>query len=115
MLHPYLGKGELTPVGTPEAAKYIRKAISHVLNRSLIVQVCNDYVSVPAITTQPYDSIGFDQGLEPYVYDVSLAQEYMEKAGFDLIKETPTTKTSLISFSLLVFLGLAYIAQRRMK
>jgi len=43
-----------------------------------------------------------------------LAEEF-QFAGFDLIKETPTTKTSLISLSFLVFLSLAYIAHRRMK
>ncbi|GAI90487.1 unnamed protein product, partial [marine sediment metagenome] len=36
--HPIIGTGELTPKGTAEAAKNIRKAISHAIPREEIVE-----------------------------------------------------------------------------
>jgi ABC-type transport system substrate-binding protein len=92
MKHPFLGTGELTPVGTPEAAKWIRKAISHATPRNFIVDSILDGLGFPATTPVPKASYGYDYTLEPYVYDINLAIDYMEDAGFSMEYTTiPTT------------------------
>ena len=51
--HPVIGTGELTPVGTPEAAKYIRQAISCCIPRQTIVDDILNGSATPATVPIP--------------------------------------------------------------
>lgn len=90
MAHPILGTGEDTPLGkedpsrAAEAARYVRKAISHLIPRESIIDTILDGYGTPAITntictlTAGYDpSIAFD------AYDVELAKSLLAAAGYD--------------------------------
>lgn len=85
MKHPIFGTGELTFVGTPTAAKYIRKAISHVVPRDYIVENILEGIGSPGIVPVIENSYCFNDSLEPYEYNITLAQEYMELAGYSVI------------------------------
>jgi len=89
MRHPVFGTGELTPVGTPEAAKCIRKAISHAVPRQVIVDEILEGLGAAGVTSCPDASVAFDESLEPYYYDLELALDYMELAGFT-VRNYPT-------------------------
>ncbi len=91
--HPILGTGELTPVGTAAAALAIRKAISHTVPRNVLVNEILEGLAAPASNPMPDASVGFDDTLEPYAYDIDLAREYMAEAGYG-ITTSPTTTTS---------------------
>ncbi|MHA1116185.1 MAG: ABC transporter substrate-binding protein, partial [Candidatus Heimdallarchaeaceae archaeon] len=93
MLHPIIGTGELTPLGTAEAARYIRKAISHAVPREYIVSEILQGLGAPGINPMPEGCVGFDETLQPYVYDLDLARQLMEQAGYSLGYET-TSSTS---------------------
>ena len=109
--HPVFGTGELTPVGTPAAAKAIRKAISHAIPRDVIVDQIYEGLAYPGVSPIPKHCIGFDGTLEPYAYDLDLAVEYMADAGFEEIWSgnciTPTSGFT-ISVMIFVLIGLAY-------
>lgn len=82
MLHPILGTGELTPVGTAEAARNVRKAISHLIDRQYIVNTIMQGVGVPSVIPISDGCYGFDNSLQIYSKDVELAKSYMELAGY---------------------------------
>ncbi|MHA1516598.1 MAG: ABC transporter substrate-binding protein [Candidatus Heimdallarchaeaceae archaeon] len=110
--HPVFGTGELTPVGTPAAAKAIRKAISHAIPRDVIVDQIYEGLAKPGVTPMPDGCIGFDESLEPYAYDLDLAVEYMEDAGFErcvlgCTPYTPYTTGYTFSLVLLSVMGLS--------
>ncbi|MHA1852061.1 MAG: ABC transporter substrate-binding protein, partial [Candidatus Heimdallarchaeaceae archaeon] len=116
MKHPYLGTGELTPVGTPEAAKWIRQAISHATPRQTIVDQILQGLGAPGVTPMPDASVGFDDTLQAYSYDLDLARQLIEQAGFSLTPTptgtettTPTEKGGITGLIFLSFLGLASI------
>ena len=88
--HPIFGTGELTPVGTAAAAKYIRKAISHIIPRNLIISDIMGGMGYPGIIPVSSNIIYFDDTLNPYAYDLDLALDYMELAGYDVRIPTPT-------------------------
>ncbi|MCG3215422.1 MAG: hypothetical protein KAS63_01820 [Candidatus Heimdallarchaeota archaeon] len=112
MLHPVMGTGELTPVGTAEAAKYVRKAISHAVPRQTIVDEILEGLGAPATTAVPDSVVGYDDTLEPYAYDLNLAIDYMENAGFTV--EVPyTSPTGIAGLIFISFLGLAAIESMR--
>jgi len=48
-----MGTGELTPVGTAEAAKYIRKGISLAIPRQKIIDDILDGIGSPRINPIP--------------------------------------------------------------
>ncbi|MHA1219599.1 MAG: ABC transporter substrate-binding protein [Candidatus Heimdallarchaeaceae archaeon] len=112
MKHPVFGTGELTPVGTPAAAKSVRKAISHAIPRDVIVDQIYEGLASPGVSPIPKHCIGFDGTLEPYAYDLDLAVDYMEDAGFEEIWHgngpTPTSGFT-ITVMLFVLIGLAYL------
>ncbi|MCG3255464.1 MAG: hypothetical protein KAU62_05210, partial [Candidatus Heimdallarchaeota archaeon] len=95
--HPVFGTGELTPVGTPAAAKAVRKAISHSVPRDVIVAEILEGLGAPGVTSCPIVSVAFDPTLEPYAYDLELAIEYMEDAGFEVYTTHPTPTTTGIA------------------
>jgi ABC-type transport system substrate-binding protein len=110
MRHPYLGTGELVPEGSPEAAKLVRKAISHAVPRSIIVEQIYDGIAAPGTSIISDRCVGFNESLQPYEYSLDLARTYMELAGFDLGLETKTTSlTILIS----MILGLTIVSLRK--
>ena len=84
--HPVIGTGELTPVGTPEAARLIRKAISHAIPRNEISYGEISYgfngFYEPGIIPMPDYCIGFDYSLKPYRYELDSAIYYLEQAGY---------------------------------
>ncbi|MBY9000929.1 MAG: hypothetical protein KGD64_08455 [Candidatus Heimdallarchaeota archaeon] len=84
MRHPILGTGELTPIGTTEAAKFVRKAISHATPRQYIIDTILLGLGEEGISPFPPGCVGFDDSLLPYEYDLDIAISYMEAAGYDL-------------------------------
>lgn len=113
MLHPVMGTGELTPVGTAEAAKWIRKAISHATPRDIIVEEILNGLGAPATTPVPDAIVGYDDTLEPYAYDLDLAIDYMEDAGFTVITTVATEDVGITGLVFLSFLGLAALEALR--
>jgi len=112
MKHPVFGTGELTPVGTPEAAKAVRKAISHAIPRDQIVDEIYEGVASPGASIIHNIFLGLFEGLEPYAYDLDLAVEYMEDAGFTecglgCTPYTPYTTGYTLSLILLSVMGLS--------
>ena len=104
MLHPIFGTGELTPEGTPEAANYIRLAISHAINRYAIIQDVFDGVAKQGASIVPDSCAGADIGLLPSAFDLFSSREYLEMAGYGL----PTETTNV--FVLVTILGFLAIA-----
>lgn len=113
MLHPQMGSGELTPVGTPEAAKWVRKAISHATPRQIIVEEILNGLGAMATTPIPDAIVGYDDTLEPYAYDLDLAIDFMEDAGFTVVTTVPTDPTGITGLVFLSFLGLAALEALR--
>jgi ABC-type transport system substrate-binding protein len=114
MKHPIIGTGELTPLGTPDAAKFLRKAISHTCPRQTIVDEILEGLGSPATVPAPNVLVGFNDELVPYAYDLDLAADYVEQAGFTV--RVTVTETGIAGLIFLSFLGLASIlAFRRFK
>jgi ABC-type transport system substrate-binding protein len=113
--HPVIGSGELTPLGTEEAARYTRKAISHVIPRDSIIDEFLDGVGSPGIIPMLPSAVGFNQSLQPYEYNVTLAKEYMEKAGFEYIEITPTPTETNFMILLVMVIGLTTFSLNRRK
>ncbi|MHA1668023.1 MAG: ABC transporter substrate-binding protein [Candidatus Heimdallarchaeaceae archaeon] len=112
MKHPILGTGELTPVGTAAAANGIRKAISHAVPRQTIVDEILEGLGAPGVIAMPDAAVGFDESLQPYAYDLDLAIDYVEAAGYTV----RVTESGISGLIFLSFLGLAsLIALRRFK
>jgi len=89
--HPYLGTGELCPISDPASGAHIRKAISHIVPRQVFADEICGGIGRPGITAWSPVSVGFDDTLEPYEYNITLALDHMRAAGFDVPYETPTT------------------------
>ena len=113
MLHPVLGSGELTPLGTPLAAKYLRKAISHACPRTIIVEQILEGLGAPATTAIPDSVLGYDASLEPYIYDLDMAIDYVEDAGYIVRTTIYPTTTGIAGLVFLSFLGLAVLEALR--
>ena len=108
--HPILGTGELTPVGTPDAAKSIRKAISHLINRTLIVEEILDGLGDPGVSDCPKACAVYDNSLQPYECNITKAIEFMAAAGYNVYEPLPTetpTPTDTVSS---VKLGIILVA-----
>ncbi|UJG42306.1 MAG: ABC transporter substrate-binding protein [Candidatus Heimdallarchaeum endolithica] len=113
--HPIIGTGELTPAGTVDAAKSIRKAISHAVPRETIVTEILQGLGAPGINPMPDASVGFDTSLEPYTYDLELAKSLIEDAGYTLETET-AIKSGIPGLVFISFLGVAsLVALRRFR
>jgi ABC-type transport system substrate-binding protein len=87
--HPVFGTGVDTPLGkadpsrAAEAAGYIRKAISHAMPREQIVREIAAGFGKPGTVPMPFTSPEYDhEQLKPIAYDLELAKQYMEKAGY---------------------------------
>ncbi len=90
MEHPYLGTGDLCPNAGKQSARYIRKAISHILPREMICNEILNGLGRPGVTACPSVAIGFDDSLDYYEYSIETALQYMALAGFDAPVPTPT-------------------------
>nr|NHJ85407.1 hypothetical protein [Asgard group archaeon] len=99
--HPYLGNGEYCPIAGPNSGRHIRKAISHMVPRDLIVSVIVEGLALPGVTGWSCASIGFNENLIPYSYDIQLARHEMELAGFDY-GSSSFIQTYTIGFEILV-------------
>ena len=82
MKHPILGTGELTPLGTPEAAKSIRKAINHAIPRQRIIEEYLYGLGSVGISSAPEACIGYHSSLEPYEYNLDLSIENLIDADW---------------------------------
>ena len=115
LLHPVFGTGDLTPAGTAAAAKGIRKAISHAVPRQTIVDEILEGLCAPGIAATPDSVIGFNEALSPYAYDLDLAIDYMEAAGYTIEVEVPA-ETGIAGLVFIAFLGVAsLVAFRRFR
>ncbi len=90
-MHPIFGTGELTPLGTEESARHIRKAISHIIPRQVIIDNLPDGFGELGVIPMPSACVGFDDSLLPHEFNITLAREYMEKAGYEIVIIVPTT------------------------
>jgi peptide/nickel transport system substrate-binding protein len=106
--HPIMGTGELTPVGTVAAAKGIRKAISHAVPRDTIVNEILEGLGAPGVIPCPDSVVGFNKDLEPYAYDLDMAIDYIEAAGYVVEVEIPPA-AGIAGLVFLSFLGLAAV------
>ncbi|MHA1417020.1 MAG: ABC transporter substrate-binding protein [Candidatus Heimdallarchaeaceae archaeon] len=111
MRHPILGTGELTPLGTAEAANNIRKAISHSINREQLIEEVLDGIGKPGVVPYPELCIGFDTTLFPYSYNITLAKSLMEEAGYSF-EQTPSKTAYPVAF-ILSLLGITIIFSKR--
>ena len=79
---------------TPEATKYIRQAINHVIPRQKIMDEL--YLSGATVVTPLVR--GFDNSLKPHVYNLTKVKELMEKEGYiyhlESFMTTTTTESS---------------------
>jgi ABC-type transport system substrate-binding protein len=90
MQHPVFGTGVDTPLGkqdptrAAEAARYVRQAISHLIDRDTIISTILAGYGTPGVTT-PITRVtaGFDTSLNAYSYDVTLAKSLLAAAGYD--------------------------------
>ena len=98
MQHPVFGTGVDTPLGkqdptrAAEAARYVRQAISHLIDRDNIISTILAGYGSPGLTT-PITKVtaGFDTSLIPYSYDVTLAKSLLAAAGYDTGVAPPST------------------------
>ena len=87
--HPVFGLGTDTPLAkkdparAAEAAAYIRQAISHAMPRDQIVKEIAGGYGNPGTVPMAWSSPLYDHDLlKPIAYDLDLAKQFMEKAGY---------------------------------
>lgn len=100
--HPIFGTGVDTPLGkadpsrAAEAARYVKIAIDYAIPRQLIIDNLLAGFGSPAATffapTQPY----YNASVTARPYDLSMAREYLEKAGYGV--PSPPPKPTFPSF-----------------
>ena len=90
MQHPVIGTGVDTPLGkedparAAEAARYVRQAISHLIDRQTIIDtILAGYGSPATQTSVTKVTAGYDASLAPLAYDVNLAKSLLAAAGYD--------------------------------
>ncbi|MHA1354687.1 MAG: ABC transporter substrate-binding protein [Candidatus Heimdallarchaeota archaeon] len=103
MEHEYLGTGESCPIASAESAKHIRKAISHMVPRKIIVSEILDGIGREGVTAWCPAAFGYDDSLEPYEYNLRQARIEMRAAGFEYPEdniETNSPTTFVLGFTL---------------
>jgi ABC-type transport system substrate-binding protein len=90
MNHPVFGTGVDTPLGksdpsrAAEAARYVRQAISHLIDRDTIISTILAGYGSPGVTTAiTRVTKGYDTSLNPYSYDPTLAKSLLAAAGYN--------------------------------
>ena len=105
MQHPIFGTGVDTPLGksnpsqAAEAARHVRKAISHLINRSYIVnQLLGGFAYPLATMVGPGWGPYYDANLSPDTYDMGAAADELRAAGYNpTITATASVTSSTIS------------------
>ena len=91
-IHPVYGTGAMTPAGMAdstnttvayEAAKHVRQAISHIINRDSIVETILKGLGSQGVTQFTPSSQGYDDSLKYRAYDPEAARALMVKAGYN--------------------------------
>jgi peptide/nickel transport system substrate-binding protein len=103
MEHKFLGTGDSCPIAGKASANHIRKAISHMVPRKTIVNEIRDGIGREGVTAWCPATHGFDESLEPYTYNVTLAKIHMRSAGFEFPEDNiPTNppRTIILGFTL---------------
>ena len=90
MEHPFLGTGESCPIAGEASANHIRKAISHMVPRDVIVEEILDGIGAPGVTGMPDVAVGYDDSLDPYEYNIAIALDHMKACGYYIPDLTPT-------------------------
>ncbi len=88
--HPVFGTGVLTPLGSSnpsmaaEAARHVRKAISHLIPRDLIVNDLLAGAAVPLATSVgPGWGVWNNPNLKPDAFDLNMAAAELRAAGYN--------------------------------
>ena len=81
-IHPYYGTGDLCPIVGAESAKYIRKAMCHLVDRERICDEIYNDTAIPASSHYCPLSDLFNDELIPCEYNLQTAKIYMGMAGF---------------------------------
>jgi ABC-type transport system substrate-binding protein len=96
MNNPVFGTGTATPAGqsnpanAAEAARDIRKAISHMIPRDLIVSSLLAGSAIPLATwVGPGWGVWYDSTLTPDTYDLNAAASLLEQAGYTVTVAPP--------------------------
>lgn len=114
MKHPIIGTGELSPLGTAESAKNIRKAISYIVPKQIIISTILDSLGIPARSPIPPGCYGYNESLVFHQYDVSVARSYMELAGYSYVVVSEFDRLStLIVIIGIISLGYSLFVQKR--
>ncbi|MCE7733981.1 MAG: ABC transporter substrate-binding protein [Candidatus Heimdallarchaeota archaeon] len=89
-LNPYYGTGEAIPGNNlvTNQERYddsllVRKAMSHIVERTFAVEAIWEGLAKEAVTAMPASAIGFDETILHRNYSIDVARKYMEMAGFD--------------------------------
>jgi len=99
MQHPVWGTGVDTPLGkkdpskAAEAARYVRQAISHLIDRESIIETLMAGYATPGVTTDICTlTAGWDAStFKAYSYDTTLAKSLLAAAGYDTGVAPPAT------------------------
>ena len=107
MKHPILGTGVDTPTGkadpskAAEAARSIRKAISHLIPRQMIVDQLMAGSAIPVATcVGPGFGPFYDPNLKPDAYDPQQSAELLRAAGYS-VSVAPPSKIEAIGTPML--------------
>jgi len=91
MQHPVFGTGVDTPLGkqdpsrAAEAARYVRQAMNHLIDRETIIATLMDGYATPGVQTEICTlTAGWDPAtFKAYSYDTTLAKSLLAAAGYD--------------------------------
>lgn len=61
----------------------------------------------------PNTCVGYDNTLEYYKYDLELAREYMEKAGYNFTLSASSNTFSILMLSLIGLASLTYFYKKK--
>jgi len=83
--HPIIGTGENCPIAGKQSAKYVRRAINHIIPREVIKNAWEYYFLEDGTVPCPRSSPFFDDSFEPFEYNLTKAKHYMELAGYEYL------------------------------
>jgi len=128
MKHPVIGTGVDTPLGqqdpsrAAEAARYVRRALSHLIPREDIVETLLNGFGTPGATVAILPlTAGYDPTVKADPYDVQMAKSLLAAAGYDT-GVAPPSKGFLEEYGLyvaaaivvvIVAVGAVYFVRRR--
>ena len=116
MLHPVFGTGIDTPLGqsdpsrAAEAAKYVRQAISHTIDREwFALNLPTEWQSAePGITPIRPDWPSFNPSLEPYSLNLTEARRLLSLAGYEMRLGTDLNKDGTVNILDIALVAKAY-------